>query len=303
LSFPRRRESIALDNIHFTVRKWIPAYAGRTLILLVIMDLGTIESKNTLQNSLQNFISATSFTPVIGAEVEFYLIGTIPENIIEIISARCSGLEIFDVKKEEGKGQYEVSLLHLKDAVLLADRVLKLRSIIEEISVELKIKANFSAKPFADDYGNSLHIHVSLLDENGKNPFEKQGDSESESMLYAIGGLLAKMPESMPHFAPYKACYTRLAGGMDAPSTLSWGGNNRTVALRLPTTTGDPENRRIEHRVSTADADPYAVITAILDGISYGILNKILPQSEKIYGNAALPVYGLKKITNSMESS
>jgi glutamine synthetase len=288
-----------------------------------------MENREKLQKVSEEFTSGTFFTPVVGAEVEFYFVSkerhcdeptsrereeaiffncneiasscslqSIHRNddLIAKIQQSCVHLSLFDVKKEEGNGQYEVALLHSQDVCGLSDRIMQVRAAIGELAEELGARADFSAKPFADDYGNSLHIHISLLDKNGKNPFEKQGDSESDIMLYAIGGLLTKMPESMPVFAPYPACYDRLKGGKDAPATISWGGNNRTVALRLPTTTTEPHNRRIEHRVAAADADPYLVIAAILEAVRYGIENKIMPESEKIYGDAGLEVYGLQSI-------
>ncbi|MCE3232350.1 MAG: glutamine synthetase [Rickettsiaceae bacterium] len=253
-------------------------------------------TRKHLQNTTKNFLSATSLTPVTGAEIEFYLIGELPADIIDIIAAKCAYLEILDVKKEEGNGQYEVSFLHVKDPCSLADRILSVRQAVTDLALELGVKADFSAKPFVGDYGNSLHIHLSLLDNEGNNALQKNGEDESDMMLYAIGGLLANMPENMDVFAPYPACYERLKGGMDAPGTISWGGNNRTVALRLPSTSTDPQNRRVEHRVAAADADPYLVIAAILGGVLYGVVNKVLPESEKIYGDANLPVFGQKRI-------
>jgi glutamine synthetase len=254
--------------------------------------------KQNLQKASSQFTLDTSFTPILGAELEFYLSGEIPTDIIEIITHYCKKvyLPIFDVKKEEGRGQYEVSLLPTGSAIGLADDIILLKNTIAKMAAEYNLTADFSAKPFADDYGNALHIHISVLDGDGINMLQKEGDAESEIMLYAIGGLLAKMLESMQYFAPYPACYDRLKGGKDAPSTISWGGNNRTVALRLPTTTTEPQNRRIEHRVAAADADPYLVIAAILEGGAYGIANKVLPESEKIYGDAGLEVYGLVQL-------
>jgi glutamine synthetase len=255
-------------------------------------------SKKYLQKVSENFCSGTFFVPVVGAEIEFYLIGQVPENIISIISNACAAAElpIFDVKKEEGNGQYEVSLLHINNPVLLADRICQLTRLINNTAETLNLKSDFSAKPFPGDYGNAMHIHVSILGKNGNNILQKNGDDESLPMLHTLGGLLETMQDSMQYFAPYAACYERLGHGKDAPSTISWGGNNRTVAIRLPTTTADPHNRRIEHRVATADADPHLVIAAILSGIEYGLNNKITPKSEKIYGDASLDIYGLVRL-------
>jgi glutamine synthetase len=55
----------------------------------------------------------------------------------------------------------------------------------------------------------------------------------------------------------------------------TWGLDNRTVALRIPT--GPESDKRIEHRVSGADANPYLVVAAVLAGIYNGIKNEINP--------------------------
>ena len=54
-----------------------------------------------------------------------------------------------------------------------------------------------------------------------------------------------------------------------APLAATWGHDNRTVALRVPS--GPPEARRIEHRVAGADASPYLVLAAVLAGIHHGL--------------------------------
>lgn len=244
------------------------------------------ENRNKLKKVSEKFISDTFFMPVIGAEIEFYL----KDSGIDLIKKNCDERQIkyLDIKEEKGENQWEISIYHKNDVVAIADEILKIRESFKD--------ADFSAMPFDSGYGNSLHIQISLLDKDGKNIFAKNGEEESLYMKYAIGGLLEKMPEHMRVFAPYDKCYERLKNGNDAPSTISWGGNNRTVALRLPTTTTEPENRRIEHRVAAADSDPYLVISAILEGIYYGILNKVLPKSEKIYGDASLKMYGLDSL-------
>ena len=53
--------------------------------------------------------------------------------------------------------------------------------------------ACFMAKPFSDDSGNGLHIHMSMYDEDGKNWFSQGRDSLavppfSARLRHAIGG-------------------------------------------------------------------------------------------------------------------
>tara|TARA_R110002095_G_scaffold16618_4_gene19875 strand:- start:1625 stop:2017 length:393 start_codon:yes stop_codon:yes gene_type:complete len=55
----------------------------------------------------------------------------------------------------------------------------------------------------------------------------------------------------------------------------NWGIDNRTVAVRIPAS--NDAAKRIEHRVSGADANPYLVVAAVLAGIHHGMTNKIKP--------------------------
>jgi glutamine synthetase len=83
--------------------------------------------------------------------------------------------------------------------------------------------------------------------------------------------------------APNANSYRRLRPLSYAPTAPTWGYNNRTVALRIPT--GDPAARRIEHRVAGADANPYLVLAAVLAGIHHGLANQLAPDAP-ITGNA-----------------
>ena len=59
------------------------------------------------------------------------------------------------------------------------------------------------AKPFADDAGNGLHLHFSVLDEAGHNVFDNGDDDGSDTLRAAVAGCLAAMPDSTLIFAPH----------------------------------------------------------------------------------------------------
>ena len=63
-----------------------------------------------------------------------------------------------------------------------------------------------------------------------------------------------------------------------APVAPTWGVNNRSVALRMPA--GDARSRRIEHRPSGVDANPYLVAATVLAGIAKGLDEKLDPGPE-----------------------
>ena len=67
------------------------------------------------------------------------------------------------------------------------------------------------------------------------------------------------------------------------PNAPSWGLDNRTVAVRVPT--GSSEAIRIEHRVAGADANPYLMMASILAGIHHGLTNELDP-GPAVEGNA-----------------
>lgn len=219
-------------------------------------------------------------TPVTAAELEFYYSGDV--GVFQ--EKTCASVLKFE--KERGINQYEVAFAPATPEKTAADLV-----AFKESAQQLG--ADFSAKPFTDQPGSGLHIHVHLQDANGKNVFHKNDDAISDPLKYAIGGLLAALPKSMPIFAPNPESRARFQPGGNAPTTVSWGANNRTVAIRLPDKPHD--NKHIEHRVAGADADPHAVIAAILEAIHDGLTRKLDPGTQ-IYGDASLEMYKLPKL-------
>ena len=136
------------------------------------------------------------------------------------------------------------------------------------------------AKPFEEDSGSGLHIHMSLVDKNGQNYFSQNKEKMasppfSARLRHAVGGLAKTMAESTAIFAPNANSYRRLRPEMFAPVEPNWGANHRNVALRIPVS--DEKNLRFEHRVSGADANPYLVTAAILAGVHHGLKNKCDP--------------------------
>jgi glutamine synthetase len=120
-----------------------------------------------------------------------------------------------------------------------------------------------------------LHIHVSVLDRGGRNIFAGADEFGSEMLRHAIGGLQATMVEAMAIFAPSQNSYRRFQPDMFAPVNRSWGFNNRSAGMRIPA--GVDEARRIEHRASGADANPYLALAAVLAGVHHGLLKKLDP--------------------------
>jgi glutamine synthetase len=136
------------------------------------------------------------------------------------------------------------------------------------------------AKPFEEDAGCGLHVHMSIVDKNGQNYFSEGKDKMalppfSARLRHAVGGLLKIMPEATLIGAPNANSYRRLRPDMFAPVEPNWGVNHRVVSIRIPES--DARNLRFEHRTSGADANPYLVMAAIVASVHHGLKNKIDP--------------------------
>lgn len=194
----------------------------------------------------------------------------------EIIHAcEAQGIPADAASTEYAPGQFEINLKHSSDVMLAADNAVLMKRTVKAVAARHGLEATFMAKPMADDAGSGLHLHVSILDEAGRNIFDDGQTDASAPLRHAIGGLAASMAESMAIFAPNANSYRRIRGRSYAPIAPRWGMNNRTVAFRIP---GGPlAARRVEHRVAGADANIHLTIAAVLAGMHWGLENKLDP--------------------------
>jgi len=204
------------------------------------------------------------------------------EPFLDEVYAYCEAQNIpADAATSEfAPAQFEINLLHVDDPVLACDHAVLLKRAIKAAAKKHGFVACFMAKPFAEESGSGLHIHMSLIDRNGKNYFSQDRDTLtvppfSARLRHAVGGLLKTMAESTAIFAPNANSYRRLLPENFAPVEPNWGVNHRAVAIRVPQS--DSNNLRFEHRVSGADANPYLVTAAIAAGVHYGLKNKCDP--------------------------
>lgn len=197
--------------------------------------------------------------------------------LMDAISSAASqqNLPVDTLISEFGASQCEINLHHQNSALGACDQASMLRRAIRAVAQQQGKQASFMAKPFAEDVGNGMHVHFSLLDNSGSNVFDNGTPEGSELLQYAVAGCLKNMADSIAIFAPNINSYRRLVPGCYAPTAPTWGYENRTTALRIPAAEGHA--MRIEHRVSGADANVYLTVAAMLAAALYGIENKLLP--------------------------
>lgn len=185
------------------------------------------------------------------------------------------------IHSEFSSGQWEINTHHQKDALLAGDHALLLRRLVKAIARRHGMPATFMAKPFADLGGSGLHIHASVYRDGGSNVFAHDEVTSPPTLTiplqHAVGGLQKTIDEAMAIFAPNPNSYRRFTAGAFAPAGRSWGYDHREVALRIPAST--EQNRRIEHRIASADANPHFVLAAVLAGIHHGLETETEPGS------------------------
>ncbi|ANG63037.1 gamma-glutamylputrescine synthetase [Marinobacterium aestuarii] len=262
------------------------------------------DPRHVLARVLKKF-DALGLTPVVAVELEFYLIdqerdeagrpqpplsprsGKRDEhtqvysmtnlddyaNLLEDIAEYTAAQDIpaDTAVAENAPGQFEINLKHQDDALVACDNALLLKRVIKSVAEQHGMEASFMAKPYSEEAGNGMHIHISLLDAQGNNVFAKH----QQMLEHGVGGLLQMMPASMALFCPNVNSYRRLQPGYYVPIAPNWGYDNRTVAVRIPA--GTEAATRIEHRVSGADANPYLVMSALLAGVHHGLQQECKP--------------------------
>ena len=242
--------------------------------------------------------AAEGFTVRTGVEPEFYLLDAAGERIADALDTAekpCYGIQAlmrchevvtaliegmaglgwgpYQADHEDAAGQFEVNWTY-DDALVTADRLAFFKFMLRSVAEDKGFRATMMPKPFKGITGSGLHVHLSLWDgAGGTNLFaEPAADGgPGETARHFIGGILSHVAGLTAITNPIVNSYKRLnaprtvSGTSWAPQDASWGGDNRTVLVRVP------GPGRIEIRSPDGAANPYllpaALIAAGLDGV------------------------------------
>jgi glutamine synthetase len=203
--------------------------------------------------------------PVNLYNVDYSLLGTARvEPIIRRIRNEMSdaGLAVENSKGECNLGQHEINFRY-GEALAAADEHAIYKNGAKEIAAQEGMALSFIAK-FNQEEGNSCHIHFSLRDGDGEALFAR----EPELFDRFLAGQLACLRELTLLFAPNVNSYKRFQPGSFAPTTVAWGKDNRTCALRV---VGHGASKRMENRLPGADVNPYLAVAAMIAAGLHGV--------------------------------
>lgn len=288
-----------------TLRK-LPWEPGVAHVIADVYDLdGTpspISPRTVLKAVIDRF-SELAQRPLVAAELEYYMLesdsgagngwrrygeatGNVyvagrkgdPDNILLGILRHLAGYDIgvYAANHEFASGQFEINLWHT-EALAAADNAFRLKSAIKELArVEGRL-ATFMARPFNDEGGSGLHVHLSTCDESGVPLFDDPDDPQGLSQVArnAIGGIVAHTPALAALCNPTVNSYKRFGPDTLAPWLIDWGLDNRSAMVRVPPEGG--RARRLELRLGDASANPYLAIAGLLAASLLGIRDKIEP--------------------------
>lgn len=218
------------------------------------------------------------------------------------------GIPLEGLHTETGPGVLEAAISH-SNILEAADRATLFKTAVKEIAYRHSMMATFMAKISETLPGCGGHIHQSLRDKRGKNLFydEKDKLKMSTSFKQYLAGQLFCLPHLLPLYAPTVNSYKRLVEGAWAPTTLTWGIDNRTVALRV--LNSGNKSCRLETRVVGSDVNPYLAMAGTLASGLYGIKRKMtLKQAPTVgngyqdFSNGSLP-RTLEEATENMNKS
>lgn len=194
------------------------------------------------------------------------------------------GWDLYSFDHEDANGQYEFDF-NYADALTTCDRLIFFRDMAKHYAEEEGLIATMMPKPFANKTGNGAHFNMSLYDlETGANIFacdpkdDPRGIGLTETGYNFIGGILKHGPALCAAFAPTVNSYKRLVrqGAMSyftwAPVFNSYGSNNRTNSVRVPSGGGRCESRNADGAVN-----PYLAAALALAAGLEGVREKINP--------------------------
>lgn len=227
---------------------------------------------------------ATATKPVAGDTLSAHQLDDY-DSLFAKISRLCQDQEIAidTLTSELGRGQFEITFAPKHDLIAVAEDILVFKYLVKSLAKSFGVRASFMAKPLTGDAGNGMHVHASLLNDEGHNLFHDDKDKDHKLLHQCVAGIMTHMRASTLILAPHMNSYRRLVPSSHAPTKICWGDDNRTASLRIPASTA--KARRLEYRSAGADGNPYLLLAILASSMAHGMTKEMVPPPP-VSGNA-----------------
>jgi glutamine synthetase len=184
------------------------------------------------------------------------------------------GIPVEHSHHEVAPSQHEI-IVRYTDALTMADNIMSFRLAVKEVALEHDIYATFMPKPLENHDGSGMHLHLSLFKDD-ENIFagDEPGELSATGKAF-VAGLLRHSREITAVTNQWVNSYKRLVAGFEAPIYVTWGRNNQSALVRVPSAKrGKPESVRVEYRSPDSAANPYLALSVLLaaglEGVAQG---------------------------------
>jgi glutamine synthetase len=197
-----------------------------------------------------------------------------PFGPLVFAALRHAGLEPETFLPEYGAGQYEVPCSP-SGGLAAADRAAAMREVVREVARRTGYRASFTPMPAPDGVGSGVHIHMSLVDPDGRPAFYDPDRPGRMSLLASrfAAGILEHLPALCAFTAPSVVSYLRLGPHHWSAGFGTMSERDREAAIRIPPLVelsgGDPARQfNLEYRAADAAACPHlALAVLVLAGV------------------------------------
>lgn len=198
--------------------------------------------------------------------------------------------------------QNEIEFLPVR-AEDTADQLMLAKWCIRNLGYKHGLDVTFAPKITVGKAGSGLHIHIRIVDADGRNMMVAPDGRLSETARKAIAGLMLLAPAITAFGNTNPTSYFRLVPHQEAPTNVCWGDRNRSVLVRVPlgwTAKTDmcaainpgtepcsidaTKKQTVEMRSADGSADVYQLIAGLAVAARYGFeIENALEIAEKNY--------------------
>lgn len=288
------------DADTFQILPWRPDTSGVARMFCDVLtpdgQIFAADPRQVLRRQLQR-AADMGYTFYIHPEMEFFLFGS-PHDPTPLDNGSYFDMTPLDVQQdfrraaidmlertgisveyshhEVAPSQHEIDLRYA-DALTMADNIMTFRLVVKEVALQRGIYATFMPKPIEDQWGSSMHLHLSLF-EGDDNAFHDPAGPHNLSKVgqQFTAGLLKHAREITAVTNQWVNSYKRLVPGFEAPVNVSWGPSNRSALIRVPMhKPRKGASTRIEYRAPDPACNPYLAFTVLLAAGLDGIENEL----------------------------